>query len=99
MMNTEKDWEQYFEVERDVVVAELEAEDYEKMKEGMFVFGFWNVTLQRGGERVELSCEAIEQQEIEDGTIAPEDADWRVTLIRVWDVNDEEGTEQIYPED
>ena len=31
-MNTEKDWEQYFEVERDVVVAELEAEGYEKMK-------------------------------------------------------------------
>ena len=31
-MNTEKDREQYFEVERDVVVAELEAEGYEKMK-------------------------------------------------------------------
>jgi len=98
-MNTEKDWEQYFEVERDVVVAELEAEGYEKVKEGMFTFGFWNVTLQRDDERVELSCEAIEQEEMENGTIAPEDADWRVTLIRVWDVNDVEGTEQSYPEE
>ena len=98
-MNTEKDWEQYFEVERDVVVAELEAEGYEKVKEGMFIFGFWNVNLQRGDERVELCCEAIEQLEVDEGTIAPEDADWRVTLIRVWDVNDEEGTERTYPED
>ena len=35
MMNTEKDWEQYFEEERDVVVPELEAEGYEKVEEGM----------------------------------------------------------------
>ena len=98
-MNTEKDWEQYIEEERDTVVAELEAEGYEKMEEGMFIFGFWNVTLQRGDERVELCCEAIEQLEVDEGTIAPEDADWRVTLIRVWDVNDEEGTERTYPED
>ena len=42
----------------------------------MFIFGFWNVTLQRGDERVELSCSAIEQDEVDDGTIAPEDADW-----------------------
>ena len=95
----EKDWNQYFEVERDVVVAELEAEGYEKVEEGMFVSGFWSVTLQRGDERVELSCEAIEQEEVDDGSLAPEEADWRVTLIRIWDVNDEEGTEQTYPED
>lgn len=94
-----KDWEQYIEVERDVVVTELEAEGYEKVKEGMFIFGFWNVILQRGDERVQLCCEAIEQEEVDDGTIAPEDADWRVTLIRVFDVNDEEGTERTYPED
>lgn len=98
-MNTEKDWEQYFEVERDIVVAELEAEGYEIEEEGMFIFGFWNVILQRGDERVDLCCEAIEQEEVDDGTIAPEDADWRVTLIRVFDVNDEEGTERTYPED
>lgn len=98
-MNMEKDWEQYFEIEKDLVVAKLMAEGYEKVKEGMFVFGFWNVTLKRGDERVELSCEAIEQEELDDGVIAPEDADWRVTLIRVWDVNDEDGTEQTYPED
>ena len=94
-----KDWEQYYEVERDVVVAELEAEGYQKVKEGMFIFGFWNVHLQRGDERVQLCCEAIEQEEVDDGIIAPEDADWRVTLIRVFDVNDEEGTERTYPED
>ena len=94
-----KDWEQYYEVERDVVVAELEAEGYLKVKEGMFIFGFWNVHLQRGDERVQLCCEAIEQEEVDDGTIAPEDADWRVTLIRVFDVNDKEGTERTYPED
>jgi len=95
----EKDWEQYFEVEKDTVVAELVAEGYEKVKEGMFVFGFWNVTLHRAYERVELCCEAIEQEEVDEGTIAPEDADWHVTLIRVFDVNDEEGTERTYPED
>jgi hypothetical protein len=97
--NTEKDWEQYIEVEKDAVVAELKGEGYEIEEEGMFIFGFWNVNLQRGDERVELCCEAIEQEEVDDGTIAPEDADWRVTLIRVWDVNDEEGTERTYPED
>ena len=95
----EKDWEQYFEVEKDTVVAELVAEGYEKVKVGMFVFGFWNVTLHRAYERVELCCEAIEQEEVDEGTIAPEDADWHVTLIRVFDVNDEEGTERTYPED
>ena len=98
-MNMEKDWEQYFEIEKDVVVAKLMAEGYEKVKEGMFVFGFWNVTLKRGDERVELSCEAIEQEELDEGTITPEEADWCVTLIRIWNVNDEDGTEQIYPED
>ena len=49
--------------------------------------------------RIELSCSAIEQDEVDNGTIAPEDAEWWVTLIRVWDVNDEEGTERTYPEE
>lgn len=97
MMN--KDWEQYIEVERDTVIAELKGEGFEIAEEGMFISGFWSVTLQRGDERVELSCEAIEQEEVDDGSLAPEEADWRVTLIRIWDVNDEEGTEQTYPED
>ena len=94
-----KDWEQYIEEERDVVVAKLEAEGYEKVEEGMFIFGFWNVTLQRGDERVELSCSAIEQLEVDEGTIAPEDAEWWVQLIVVWDAKDREGTERTYPED
>lgn len=98
-MNTEKDWEQYIEEERDAVVAELKGEGYDIEEEGMFIFGFWNVTLQRGDERVELSCSAIEQDEVDNGTLAPEDAEWWVTLIRVWDVNDEEGTERTYPEE
>lgn len=98
-MNTEKDWEQYIEEERDTVVAELEAEGYEIVEEGMFISGFWNVILKRGDDRVELCCEAIEQLEVDEGSIAPEDAEWWVTLIRVWDVNDEEGTERTYPED
>ena len=51
------------------------------------------------GMRIELSCSAIEQDEVDNGTIAPEDAEWWVTLIRVWDVNDEEGTERTYPEE
>ena len=77
-MKTEKDWEQYIEEERDVVVTELETEGYEKVEEGMFIFGFWNVILQRGDEHVELSCSAIEQDEVDNGTIAPEDAEWWV---------------------
>ena len=94
-----KDWEQYIEVEKDVVVAELEAEGYEKVKEGMFIFGFWNVILKRGDERVELSCSAIEQDEVDNGTLAPEDAEWWVQLVVVWDAKDREGTERTYPEE
>ena len=98
-MNTEKAWEQYIEVEKDVVVAELEAEGYEIEEEGMFISGFWNVILQRGDERVELSCSAIEQDEVDDGTIAPDNAEWWVQLISVWNAKDREGTEHFYPED
>ena len=94
-----KDWEQYIEVEKDVVVAELEAEGYEIEDEGMFISSFWNVILQRGDERVELSCSAIEQDEVDNGTIAPENAEWWVQLVVVWDVKDREGTERTYPED
>ena len=99
MMNTEKDWEQYIEEERDVVVAELKGEGYEVAEEGMFIFGTWSVTLQRGDERVELLCDAIEQEELDEGTIAPEDAEWWVQLVVVWDAKDREGTERTYPED
>ena len=98
-MNTENDWEQYIEVEKDVVVAELEGEGFEVEEEGMFIFGTWSVTLQRGDERVELSCSAIEQDEVDNGTIAPEDAEWWVQLIVVWDAKDRKGTERTYPED
>ena len=98
-MNTENDWEQYIEVEKDVVVAELEGEGFEVEEEGMFIFGTWSVTLQRGDERVELSCSAIEQDEVDNGTIAPEDAEWWVELIVVWDEKDREGTERTYPEE
>ena len=97
--NTEKDWEQYIEEERDTVVAELKGEGYEVAEEGMFISGFWNVILQRGDERVELSCSAIEQDEVDNGTIAPEDAEWWVQLVVVWDAKDKEGTERTYPED
>ena len=95
----EKDWEQYIEEERDVVVAELKGEGYEVEEEGMFISSFWNVILKRGDERVELSCSAIEQDEVDDGTIAPEDAEWWVQLVVVWDAKDREGTERTYPED
>ena len=95
----EKDWEQYIEEERDVVVAELKGEGYEVEEEGMFISSFWNVILKRGDERVELSCSAIEQDEFDDGTIAPEDAELLVQLVKVWDVKDREGTELTYPED
>ena len=98
-MNKEKDWEQYIEEEKDTVVAELKGEGYEVVEEGMFISGFWNVTLQRGDERVELSCSAIEQDEVDNGTIAPENAEWWVELIVVWDAKDREGTERTYPED
>jgi len=98
-MNTVKYWEQYIEVEKDVVVAELKGEGYEVEEEGMFISSFWNVILKRGDERVELSCSAIEQDEVDDGTIAPEDAEWWVQLVKVWDVKDREGTELTYPED
>ena len=98
-MNKEKDWEQYIEVEKDVVVAELKGEGFEVEEEGMFIFGTWSVTLQRGDERVELSCSAIEQDEVDNGTIAPEDAEWWVQLIVVWDAKDRKGTERTYPED
>ena len=94
-----KDWEQYIEEEKDTVVAELEAEGYEIEEEGMFISGFWNVILQRGDERVELSCSAIEQDEVDNGTIPPEDAEWWVQLVVVWDAKDREGTERTYPED
>ena len=96
-MNTENDWEQYIEVEKDVVVAELKGEGFEVEEEGMFIFGTWSVTLQRGDERVELSCSAIEQDEVDDGTIAPEDAEWWVQLVIVWDEKDRERTERTYP--
>ena len=98
-MNTEEDWEQYIEEERDTVLAELKGEGYEVAEEGIFISGFWNVILQRGDERVELSCSAIEQNEVDSGTIAPEDAEWWVQLIVVWDEKDREGTERTYPED
>ena len=94
-----KDWEQYIEEERDTVVAELKAEGYEVAEEGMFISSFWNVILRRGDERVELSCSAIEQDEVDDGTIAPENAEWWVQLVVVWDAKDKEGTERTYPED
>ena len=99
IMNTEKDWEKYIEEERDVVVAELEAEGYEKVEEGVFIFGTWSVTLQRGDERVELACGAYEQVEVDDGSIVPEEAHWWVELISVWDARDEEATRHVYPED
>ena len=98
-MNTEKDWEQYIEEAKDVVVAELKGEGYEIEEEGMFISSFWNVILKRGDERVELSCSAIEQEEVDDGTIAPEDAEWWVQLVIVWDEKDRERTERTYPED
>jgi len=98
-MNKEIDWEQYIEEERDAVVTELQGEGFEVMEEGMFISGFWNVTLQRGDERVELSCSAIEQEKVDNGTIAPEDAEWWVQLVVVWDAKDREGTERTYPED
>jgi len=98
-MNKEKDWEQYIEEERDAVVAELKGEGYDIEEEGMFIFGFWNVTLQRGDERVELSCGAYEQDEVDIGSLAPEDAHWWVEQICVWDAKDREGTEHFYPED
>ena len=98
-MNTEKDWEQYIEEERDTVVAELKGEGYEVAEEGVFISGFWNVILQRGDERVELSCSAIEQDEVDNGTIAPEDAEWWVQLVVVWNEKDRERTERTYPED
>ena len=98
-MNTEKYWEQYIEEERDTVIAELKGEGYEIEEEGMFISGFWNVILQRGDERVELSCSAAEQDEVDNGTLAPEDAEWWVELIVVWDEKDREGTERTFPED
>ena len=98
-MNTENDWEQYIEVEKDVVVAELKGEGYEIEEEGMFISGFWTVVLKKGDERIELSCSAIEQDEVDNGTIAPEDAEWWVELIVVWDEKDREGTERTYPEE
>ena len=94
-----KDWEKYIEEERNAVVTELQGEGFEVLEEGMFISGFWNVTLQRGDERVELSCSAIEQEEVDDGTIALEDAEWWVHLVVVWDAKDREGTERIYPGD
>ena len=94
-----KTWEQYIEEEKDTVVAELKCEGYEIEEEGMFIFSFWNVTLQRGDECVELSCSAIEQEEVDNGTLAPENAEWWVELISVWDAKDREGTEHFYPED
>ena len=90
-----KDWEKYIEEERNAVVTELQGEGFEVLEEGMFISGFWNVTLQRGDERVELSCSAIEQEEVDDGTIALEDAEWWVHLVVVWDAKDREGTERI----
>ena len=93
-----KDWEKYIEEERDAVVTELQGEGYDIEEEGMFISGFWNVILKRGDKRVELSCSAIEQDEVDDGTIAPEDAEWWVELILVWDEKDREGTERTYPE-
>ena len=98
-MNTENDWEQYIEEEKDAVVAELKGEGYEIEEEGMFISGFWTVVLKKGDERIELSCSAIEQDEVDDGTIAPEDAEWWVELIVVWDEKDREGTERTYPEE
>lgn len=95
----EKDWEQYIDVEKDVVVAELKGEGFEVAEEGMFIFGTWSVTLQRGDEWVELLCDAIEQEELDEGTIALKDAEWWVQLIKVWDARDREGTELTYPED
>lgn len=89
----------YFEAEKDTVVTELEGKGYEIAEEGMFIFGTWSVTLQRGDERVELLCDAIEQEELDEGTIAPEDAKWWVQLIKVWDAKDREGTERTYPDD
>ena len=97
--NTEKDWEHYIEGEKDAVVAELKGEGYEIEEEGMFISGFWTVVLKKGDERIELSCSAIEQDEVDNGTIAPEDAEWWVELIVVWDEKDREGTERTYPED
>ena len=98
-MNTEKDREQYIEEEKDAVVAELKGEGYEIEEEGMFISGFWTVVLKKGDERIELSCSAIEQDEVDNGTIAPEDAEWWVELIVVWDEKDREGTERTYPEE
>lgn len=94
-----KDWEQYIEKEKDTVVAELKSEGFEVAEEGMFISGFWNVILKRGDERVELSCSAIEQDEVDHGTIAPEDAEWWVQLVVVWNEKDREGTERTYPDD
>ena len=48
--------------------------------------------------RIELSCSAIEQDEVDNGTIAPENAEWWVQLVIVWDAKDREGTERTYPE-
>ena len=94
-----KDWSQYIEEEKDAVVAGLKGEGYEVAEEGMFISGFWNVILQRGDERVELSCSAIEQDEVDNGTIAPEDAEWWVQLVVVWNEKDRERTERTYPEE
>lgn len=89
----------YFEAEKDTVVTELEGKGYEIADEGMLIFGTWSVTLQRGDERVELLCDAIEQEELDEGTIAPEDAEWWVQLVVVWNEKDREGTERTYPDD
>lgn len=77
----------------------LKGGGYVVEEEGMFISGFWNVILRRGDERVELSCSAIEQEDVDNGTIAPENAEWWVQLVVVWDAKDREGTERTYPED
>ena len=93
-----KDWEQHIEVERDIVVAKLKGEGYTIEEEGMFIIGCWTVLLRRDNERVELSCDPLEAEEVCTGALAPEDAQWFVELISVWDTKDREGTEHFYPE-
>ena len=95
----ERDWDHFLEMEKDEAVAKLLAEGFEKIEDGVFITGTWTVVLQRGDERIELSCDPLEAEEVCTGALAPEDAQWFVGLISVWDVKDRDGTGQIYPED
>ena len=72
-----QDWSKYIERPMVEVLPELETEGYRVTSDECAIFGFRNIDVEKGDITAEIVC-VYDNKEIQEGSIAPEDADWWV---------------------